>query len=99
MAVAHQVADQPGIVPRLLGPGAVRDARRLHDGGIVAHVVDDADKTVIEHRYRLIKAFFQPRRDGAARGLRLGAGGLDLGFLLLGQGHGRFLCYHWPKQD
>ena len=49
MAVAHQVIDQPGILVDFFGAAAIGNARRLHDGAIVAHIVDDAHKPVVEH--------------------------------------------------
>jgi hypothetical protein len=47
--VAHEVADQALVVLDVLGAGAVGDAGGLDDGGIVAHVVDDADEAVVKH--------------------------------------------------
>jgi hypothetical protein len=53
VAVPHEIVDQPAILADLLGAAAVADPCRLHHRGVVAHVVDDADETVIEHRDRL----------------------------------------------
>ena len=53
--VAHQVVDQAAVVADLLGAAAVGHPRRLHDRGVVAHVVDDADEAVVEDRERLVE--------------------------------------------
>jgi hypothetical protein len=74
------LADPPGAAP-------VRDARRLHDRAVVAHIVDDPDKAVIEHRQRLVQDFLQRRHGGAAGRAIRGAGGFDVGLLFGGQGH------------
>ena len=90
MAVAHQVADQAGVLGHPPRAAAIRHPRRLHDRRIVAHVVDHPDEAVIQHRNRLEQHRFQ-RGDGGACGRRpLGAGGVDLGFLLVGQAHRLF---------
>ena len=46
----HEVADQSTILVHLARAAAVGDARRLHDGRVVAHVVDHAHEAVVEHR-------------------------------------------------
>ena len=61
VAVAHQVADEPTVVAQLGGAAPVRHPRRLHDGTVVAHVVNDADEAVIEHRGRLEQHLFEGR--------------------------------------
>ena len=43
--VAHQIADQAGILLHPPGAAAIGDAGRLHDRGVVAHVVDDAGRS------------------------------------------------------
>ena len=48
--VTHQIVDQAAILADLPGAPAVGDARRLDDRAVVAHVVDDADEAVVEHR-------------------------------------------------
>ncbi len=83
--VPHQVPDQPGIVAGLFRPGAIADAGGLHDGGVVAHVIDHADQPVVEDRDRLVQARLQPLGHRTAGGGGCGAGGLDLGLLLFGQ--------------
>ena len=65
--VAHQVVDQAAVVADLLGAAAVGDPRRLHDGGVVAHIVDDADEAVVEHRDRLVEQLLERRHGGAPR--------------------------------
>ena len=66
VAVPHQIVDQAAILADPLGAAAVGDARRLHDRGVVAHVVDDADEAVVEHRQRLVEDFLERRHGGAA---------------------------------
>jgi hypothetical protein len=87
MRVAQQVADQPAVVSRRLRPAAIADPRRLHDGRVVAHIVDHAHETVIEHRDRLEQPLLQPRRDGATGGRGVGARLCDLGLLFGRQRH------------
>ena len=67
VAVPHQVVDQPRVVLHPLGALAVRYARRLDDGGVVAHVVDHPDETVVEHGNRLVEDLLE-RRDGGPPG-------------------------------
>ena len=85
--VPHEVADQAAILVRRPGAAAVGDARGLHDGGVVAHVVDHPDEAVVEHRDRLEEHGFQRRHDRAAGAALGGAGGLDLPLLLGRQRH------------
>jgi hypothetical protein len=85
--VAHQVADQAGVVARGLRARAVADARGLDDRAIVAHVVDDADEAVVEHRDRLVQERLDARRGGAAGDVLLGMGGVDFGLLFGRQRH------------
>ena len=84
VAVAHQVADQAGILLHPLGAAPVRNPRGLHDGGVVAHVVDDTNEAMIQHRDGLKQHRLQ-RRHGRAEG-RGGARACvgDFSFLLLG---------------
>ncbi len=91
MPVPHQVADQPLVVRDRLGAPAVGDARGLGDGGVVAHVVDDADKAVVEDRMRGIEVPLHPLGGGAERGARVAPGLGDLGFLFGGERHGLVL--------
>ena len=96
MAVPHQVVDQPAILADLLGAAAVAHARGLHDGGIVAHVVDDPDEAVIEHRQRLEEDFLERRRDRPQGRLRAAARLVDFGLLVGGEGH-RVVVLRWPR--
>ena len=48
VAVTHQVADEPAVAVHRARAFAVRHARRLDDGAVVAHVVDESDEPVIE---------------------------------------------------
>ena len=43
----HQVADQRAVVGDFLGAGSVTHAGGLHDGIIVPHHIDQADKPII----------------------------------------------------
>ena len=80
MPVAHQVADEAGVVAGGLRAGAVGDAGGLDDGGVVAHVVDDADETVVEDGDGLAEAGLERRgRWRGGWGRRCGGG--DLGLL------------------
>jgi hypothetical protein len=85
--VAHQVVDQPAVLADLLGAAAVGDARRLHDGGVVAHVVDHPDEAVVEHRDRLVENLLERRRDRPQRLLRAVARLVDFSLLVAGEGH------------
>lgn len=104
--VAHEVADQALIVLDMFGAGAVGDAGGLHDGGVVAHVVDDADEAVVEDFVGDVEMRLHPFADGAEGGARYGAGGFDFGFLVGGQRHGaglsnpgvwRDMVVVWPE--
>jgi len=78
VAMAQQVADEAGILADPARAGAVRDPSRLHDRGIVAHVVHHAHEAVVEHRQRGEQHRLQRRHGGAAGGRLAVAGGLDL---------------------
>jgi hypothetical protein len=49
MPMPQQVADERAVVRDLARAGPIADASRLHDGPIVAHHIDQADKAVIQH--------------------------------------------------
>ena len=49
MPVAQQVADQPAVFADFLGADAIGHTRGLYDRGVGAHVIDDADKAVVEN--------------------------------------------------
>jgi hypothetical protein len=49
VAVAQEVADKTAVLLHFLGPLAVRDPGRLHDGFVGAHIIDDAHEAVVEH--------------------------------------------------
>ena len=82
--VAHEVADQALVIGDGLGALAIADAGGLGDGGVVAHVVDDADEAVIENGVDGVEVLLHPRACGAA-GL-VGGGTKLLDFLLRGLG-------------
>jgi hypothetical protein len=46
--MAHQVADQRPIIRGCLGACAIADSRGLHHVGIIGHVLDQADKAVVQ---------------------------------------------------
>jgi hypothetical protein len=90
MAMAQQVVDKALVLAHLLGALAVGDARRLHDRGVVAHVVDDAHEAVVEHRDGLVENLLQRWHGGAARRLSRVGEGVDLGLLFGGKRHRKF---------
>ena len=65
-AMAQEIADQRPVLPHMLRARAVGDPRRLHDGPIVAHIVDDPDEAVIEHVEALVEHLLE-RRPPVAR--------------------------------
>ena len=65
--VAHQIADQPAILADPPGAAAVGDARGLNHGGVVAHVVDDADEAMVEDRDGPVEQVLHGRNSGPAR--------------------------------
>jgi len=79
VAVAHEIADQAPILAHLLGAAPVGDARRLHHGAVVAHVVHHADEPMVEHRKRQVQDLLHRRDRGPAGLAGLGAQGLDVG--------------------
>src|SRR5262245_48753298 len=87
VAVPHEIVDQPAVLADLLGAAAVAHARGLHDGGIVAHVVDHSDEAVIEHRQDLEQDLLQGGSDRPQRGLRAAARLVDFSLLVGGEGH------------
>ena len=68
MAMPHQVADQPFIIPDGLGAFPIRNARSLNDRSVIAHVINHTDKSVIEHRENLVKAILKRTGSHARRG-------------------------------
>ena len=90
VAVAHQVADQAAVRGHLAGAAAVGDARALHHGVVVAHVVDHPHEAAVEHGERAVQHLLHRGHGGARRRLAVRAGGLDVGVLLGRQAaHGR----------
>jgi len=86
--VAHEVADQALVISDGFGAFAVGNAGGLADGGVVAHIVDDADKAVVEDFVRGVEVFFHAGGGGAQGLVGLGAGGRNFGLLFFGDGHG-----------
>ena len=66
--VAHQVAYQRPVAGAALRTPAVGYPGCLHNGLVVAHVIDDSDESVVEPGDRGIEYFFE-RRDGGAQRL------------------------------
>ena len=87
MAMPHQIVDQPLIFADPPSAAAIRNPRRLHDRRIIAHIVDDADKAVIEHRDRLVKDFLQRRHRYPSRRPGFNTLGGDLVLSLGGEPH------------
>src|SRR4030095_4365092 len=48
--VPHEVADEAAVLADALRAEPVADARRLHDGRVAAHVVDEIDEAAVETR-------------------------------------------------
>ena len=67
MRMTHQVADQAFVIGNRFRSLPVAHASRLRDRGIVAHVVDDPDKPVIQDRIDLVEMILHPRRRRAQR--------------------------------
>ena len=88
VAVAHEVADQAAILIRRAGAAPVRYARRLHNGRVIAHVVNHPDKAVIQYGERFEQHGFQRRHARAARRCLARAGGCDFLLLGIGKRHG-----------
>ena len=93
--MAHQVADQAGIILHSLGPPTVGDAGRLHDRVVVTHIVDDAHESVVQNLMRIVEVRLHARNRGAARRALFAAGRFDFSLLIGGEGHreiGRASC-------
>jgi len=63
------------------------ETRAACNRAVVAHIVDDPDKPVVEHREGVVEDFLERRHRGAAGRPRLGTLGGDLLALLQGQRH------------
>src|SRR5262245_49412113 len=96
VAVAHQVADQPAILVHALRAPAVGHARRLHDGAVVAHVVDHAYEAVVEHRPDLVQDLLERRHRRAPGLVPSATRRRDLRLLLRRRPHGACLA-GWPE--
>ena len=68
VVVAHQVAYQRPVGGAYVGTVAVGYSGCLHDGSVVAHVIDDSDESVVEPGDRGVEYFFE-RWDGGAQRL------------------------------
>ena len=86
--VAHQITDQAAILIRRARAAAIGNARSLHNGGVIAHVIDHPDKAVIQHGKRLEQHGFQRGHGWAARRRLASARGFDFLLLCFGQCHG-----------
>ena len=78
----HEIANEAAVASLPLAAAAVGDARRLHDGFVVAHVVDHAHEAMVEHRHGLEQQIFECRDRRAPSGMRLCALLGDAGLLL-----------------
>ena len=88
MPVAHQITDQAAILIRRARATAIGNAGCLHNGGVIAHVIDHPDKAVIQHGERFEQHGFQRGHGWAARRRLAGARGFDFLLLCFGQCHG-----------
>ena len=86
--VAHKVADQAFVVLHGFGAFAIADAGGLCDGGVVAHVINDAHEAVVEHLVRGIEVLFHAGCHHAAGGGGLCTLVVDVGLLLRRNRHG-----------
>ena len=90
MRVPHQIVDEALVVAGAFGSAPVGDAGGLHDGGIVPHIVHDADEAVIEDGEGLIENVLDGG-DGRSSGFApLGTERVYLGLLLGSDGHRGF---------
>ena len=85
--MTHEVADEPLVVLNGFGAFAVGDAGRLANGLVVAHVVDDADETVVEDFVCFVEVIFHARCYGTQGWLWVGAQCVDFGQLVGCQRH------------
>ena len=76
LAVVAVAAEESLVVAGAAGSVAVGDAGGLDDGGVVAHVVDDADEAVVQDGDGFEEAAFEFFGDGSAGGV---AGFAELG--------------------
>ena len=91
VVVAHQVAYQRPVGGAYLGPPSVGYPGCLHNGPVVAHVIDDSHESVVEPGDRGVEYFFE-RRDGGAQRLVAALALLVHLVLLLGShNHGSLL--------
>ena len=97
MPVTHEIANEPLIVLHMLGARAITHPRGLHDGGIVAHIVDHPDKAMIEHGIGGVEMLFHPCRRGAQGALALRALRVDFGLLVGAEGHGE--AFHHKNES
>ena len=72
MPVAQEVIDETRVGTKRSRAFAIGDARRLDDGGITAHVVDDPHEPVIENRESLVEDFLETGGHDAPRLVGLG---------------------------
>jgi hypothetical protein len=89
VAMAHQIPDQAAILIRGTGAAAIGNARRLHNGSVIAHVINHPDKAVIQHRQGFEQHGFQRRHARAARWCLIRARGGDFLLLGIGKRHGQ----------
>jgi hypothetical protein len=64
--VSHEIPNETTVLVHTLSPSAVRDARRLHDSGIISHIIEEANKAIVEDTKRLAEDCVQ-RRDTRPR--------------------------------
>merc|ERR1711965_339209 len=87
MPVAHQIPDQTLVILHGFGTLTIADTRRLTDRRIISHIIDYADKTMIQNRDRIIQMGFHTLAHRTQRLPWRRAQGVDFGLLVWGQGH------------
>ena len=79
--VAHEVVNQSCVVACSPGPSSVGHPCGLHNCGVIAHVVDDSNETMVENRHGLVEDVFHSRDGRPARLEDFSALLVDLGLL------------------
>ena len=85
--VAHQIADQTCVVLNGFGALTVRHTRRLTDRSVIAHVVHNPNKAVIQHGFDGVEVAFHPLGNSPQCLTRCRAKFGNLGLLFGGNGH------------
>ena len=62
VTMLEQIMNETSIITQRFCSRAIRDTRRLHNGSIIAHVINNPQKTMIENLKRLTQNRIQQRR-------------------------------------